>query len=208
MNTDRLALNMRNRFGSWWLLAIFVLIAVANSDLMGRNHEHVVGAESKFANVEQDLPDARYWLFNTGRLWTSDDIRAWVQSRSEWQLDEYRLHNRVAFQVFVILSGLLWCLCSLLLSPRLMKLQKWLFLVPALAMGVKIIEVACIHVMLETHADPAESYAPFLNLDAVALVGSLCTALKLWLILSWIPVFAVGIVLTVAEKLRRPAGAA
>ena len=54
-------------------------------------------------------------------------------------------------------------------------------------------------------ADPAGSYAPFLNLDGVALVGSLCTALKLWLTLFWIPVFAVGLVLTVAEKLGRPA---
>ncbi len=55
---------------------------------------------------------------------------------------------------------------------------------------------------------PLVGAVAWLNLDAVALVGSLCTALKLWLSLSWIPVFAVGIVLTVAEKLRRPAGAA
>ena len=203
MSIDHLVRVLRNRFDSWFLLAIFVLLAVANSALMGRNHQHVVGVENQFENVEQDLPDARYWLFNTDKLWTSDDIETWVQSRSAWQLNEYRLHNQVAFQAFLVLSGVLWCLCSLLLSPRLMVTQKWLFLIPMLAMAVKVVEVVCIQLLLESFADPDRNYASFLDLDAVALIGSLCTALKLWLILSWFPLFAIGLVLTVADKLKR-----
>ena len=203
MSIDRLAGILRDRFDSWLLLAIFVLLAVANSALMGRNHEHVVGVENQFENIEQDLPDARYWLFNTDRLWTSDDIETWVQSRSAWQLDEYRLHNQVAFAVFLVLSGVLWCLCSLLLSPRLIVTQRWLFLIPMLAMAVKVVEVVCIHLLLESFADPDRNQASLLDLDAVALIGSLCTALKLWLILSWFPLFAIGLVLTVADKLKQ-----
>ena len=203
MSIDRLAGILRDRFDSWLLLAIFVLLAAANSALMGRNHEHVVGVENQFENIEQDLPDARYWLFNTDRLWSSDDIDTWVQSRSAWQLDEYRLHNQVAFAVFLVLSGVLWCLCSLLLSPRLIVTQRWLFLIPMLAMAVKVVEVVCIHLLLESFADPDRNQASFLHLDAVALIGSLCTALKLWLILSWFPLFAIGLVLTVADKLKQ-----
>ena len=72
-----------------------------------------------------------------------------------------------------------------------------------LAMAVKVVGVVCIHRLLESFADPDRNHASFLDLDVVALIGSLCTALKLWLVLSWFPRFAIGLVVTVADKLKR-----
>ena len=46
---------------------------------MAANHEEVVG-DQMWQEVDADLPDSRFIPFRTDHLWTSKEIRDWVQS--------------------------------------------------------------------------------------------------------------------------------
>ena len=189
---------MRALFHSWFLLFVFFVSFIGFNALMSSNHSVIVG-DAKFSSVHDDLPDSRFIPFRTDRLWTSEDIQSWVQAREGKELGEYKLHNAVAFQVFLGIACLQWCLASLLISPRLSGMSKLLFGIPFVMLAVKLVEVVCIAWLLGVFEDPNAAQSAALR--AARVLGSIGTTLKVWLTLAWIPLFFFGLAISL---IRRP----
>ena len=194
MNTLRA---IETRFASWLLLGIFLLVAVGYNALMGSNHGFIVGVGNQFAESAADLPDARYWFINADHLWTADEIRAWAATLTAWQLSEYRLHNAVAFQVFVLFACIQWSLTALLISPHLRRVGDALLLLPIVILVVKLIEVVGIYQLLKDFENAAPG-----DLATLATVAAICTGAKLWLFMTWWLAFALAVIGGAAFRLR------
>lgn len=177
---------IRQTFNSWFLFFFFSISFVCFNALMAANHEEVVG-DQMWQGVDADLPDSRFIPFRTDHLWTSKEIRDWVQSIDGEALSAYELHNVVAIQVFLGLACLQWCLVSILV-PDDNRFSSILIRLPFIVIVVKIVEVICIGWLV--HIFSASTSAPGIATDVAAVIGSLGTNLKVWLTVCWMIIFA------------------
>jgi len=152
---------------------------------MAANHEEVVG-DQMWQGVEADLPDSRFIPFRTDHLWTSTEIRDWVQSIDDEGLSAYELHNLVAIQVFLGLACLQWCLVSILV-PDDNRFSSTLIRLPFIVIVIKIAEVIFIGWLV--HVFSTSSSLPSVTTDIAAVIGSIGTNLKVWLTVCWMIIF-------------------
>ena len=153
---------------------------------MAANHKEVVG-DQMWQGIEADFPDSRFVPFRTDHLWTSREIRDWVQAIDDEGLSAYELHNAVALQVFLGLACLQWCLASLLV-PGDNRFSSILIRLPIVVITVKIVEVICIGWLVHVFSASASPHGAATQLAAV--IGSLGTTLKVWLTICWVILFA------------------
>ena len=153
---------------------------------MAANHEGVVG-DQMWQGVDADLPDSRFIPYRTNHLWTTTEVRDWVNSIDDEGLSAYELHNAVAIQVFLGLACLQWCLVSLLV-PGDNRFSSILIKLPFIVIVVKIVEVICIGwlVHIFSTSTPPQGAA----IQVAAVIGSLGTNLKVWLTICWVILFA------------------